>query len=173
MSAYQDQTDPLSQTLAPSRQLKPQSGKSAYLIDEREAKYLFYLRESQGDDFYALTQAGYHPKDANAARSQAYDIRKRINEQADARSVFNAAGMGLVEWTLALDWLMHQDAKWRAVTIKSWGLAIGAYAQQIGAQGATINVSLLQHQEGHGTQAGLVQVTVDARKALPEPHHEP
>lgn len=70
MSAYQDQTDPLSQTLAPSRQLKPQSGKSAYLIDEREAKYLFYLRESQGDDFYALTQAGYHPKDANAARSQ-------------------------------------------------------------------------------------------------------
>jgi hypothetical protein len=164
MSHYHSATDPHSQALSPSNhRQRPLSPRSSHVSD-REALYLYYLRETQGDDFLALTKAGYAPGNADSARQMAAELRRRINSDCDAQSIFAAAGMGLIEWMLALDWIMHQDVKWRTIAIKSWGLAIQAYNQQQTPQGANINVNVLAAgPSGTSTgQAGLVQIAIDA-----------
>ena len=164
MSAYQDLTEPASNRLSPSRQ-KAQAKTSA-AISSREAAYLYHLRETNGDDLAALTLAGYAPQDAQSAKAMAFQLRQRINEQCDARSIFTAAGMGLIEWTLALNALMHEDPKWQAVGLKMWGVVLGAFGEVQTGQGAQISVQVLQTQGAAPTHTGMVRVEVDARKPL-------
>jgi hypothetical protein len=138
-------------------------------LNQSEELFLMEWMRNGGDHVKALRNAGY--SESNTDHRQAYQILKKIDDACEIGDVFRLAGYGPTAWVERILSLAYSDnLKARSVAIRLWGLAAQYFSPQQQAAGASINVQVLQANGADPRNAGLVQVTVDARKPLPASH---
>jgi hypothetical protein len=141
-------------------------------LNRAEQEYLWLWMRNGGNDFDALTAAGYTPSTAQSARHMGNQIREKIDHACDIGAVFDLSGHGVTAYVERILHLSYSDnLKFESVGAKLWGLARQYFSGKAEAQGAGIHLHVHQapSQQGLGQANGIVSISVDARRReLPE-----